>query len=124
MKNFKDKLEKISLEYLRENYQNDTQMKHIIDFFDYVVDQQEKVKADQQKRSKAYYQTEKGREKVKASQRRYYQKNKEKIKAKYHEKKLEYQRLKSEKLKKESSNIIEALKDLPDEQIFTYLLFN
>ena len=115
MKNFKDKLEKISLEYLRENYQNDTQMKNIIEFFDYVVDQQEKVKADQQKRSKAYYQTEKGREKVKASQRRYYQKNKEKIKAKYHEKKLEYQRLKNEKLKKESSNIIEALKDLPDE---------
>jgi membrane protein involved in colicin uptake len=106
---FKDKLEKISLEYLRENYQNDTQMKNIIEFFDYVVDQQAKIKKDQQRRSKAYYQTEKGREKVKASQKRYYEKNKEKIKAKYHKKKQEYLRLKKEEQKKNNNNIIEAL---------------
>jgi len=108
MKNFKDKLEKISIEYLRENYTNDTQMKYVIDFFNYVKEQQEDLKAEHRRRSKEYYASTNGRQKIQESQKRYYQKNKEKIKAKYHEKKAEYKRLKLEEEKKKG-NILEAL---------------
>ncbi len=62
-------------------------MNNILDFYDYIKEKQGKLKADQRVRSKNYYHTERGRANIKASQKKYYLKNKERIRAKYQEKK-------------------------------------